>query len=97
MTKRKKLTKKELKEKQAKTLSNMKKNREIDSNCLRDLITKKLKWSETEKEKGLETIKVYQDKIKNFQNQIEIVKKQILRIEGMQIFIKQLLKEKEEK
>ena len=39
---KKRITRKELKKKQANTLKTMKKNREIDSKCLRDLINKKL-------------------------------------------------------
>ena len=87
--KSKKLTKKQIKEKQVKTLAKMKKNREIDSNCLRDLITKKFEWAQVERKKGL-------DMIKNHQDQINEIKKQIHRLDGMLIFIKTLLALKEE-
>lgn len=81
----KKQTRKELlKKKQTKTLKTMKKNREIDSKCLRDLIDKKLKWVVTEKQKGLDTIKNYNGKIQELQ-------KAVLRLEGIELFIKDLL------
>jgi len=87
---RKKITKEEIKEKKEKTLETMKKTRVIDSNCLRDLITDKLKWAKEEKEKGLNAIKSYQAKI-------DELKIQIHRLDGVIIFVNNLLAPKEEK
>ena len=87
---RKKITKEEIKEKKEKTLETMKNNRMVDSNCLRDLITDKLKWAKEEKEKGLNAIKSYQAKI-------DELKIQIHRLDGVIIFVNNLLAPKEEK
>lgn len=87
---KKRISRKKLKKKQEKTIKKMKLNRQIDSNCLRDLITKKLQWATTEKEKGLEAIK-------NHKSKIEELNKAVLRLEGIELFIKDLLIENEEK
>jgi len=87
MTK-KRISRKELKTKQQKTIIKMKENRQIDSNMLRDLITQKRKWAQSEKEKGLEMIKTYKTKIAELE-------KSVLRLEGIEIFIKDLLSPKE--
>lgn len=89
MTK-KKISREELKKKQTKTLKIMKLNRQIDSDCLRDLITQKLKWAIAEKEKGLEAIKSYKSKIFELE-------KAVLRLEGIELFINDLLKPIEKK
>jgi len=86
----KKISRKELKEKQEKTLAKMKKNREIDSDCLRDLLIKKLEWIKTEKTEGIKIIK-------NHQKIIEDIKRKLLRLEGVEWFLNDLFKEKEEK
>lgn len=69
--------KRKVSENQKKTIERMKEVRQIDSNCLRDLIAKKRQWIEAEKTKGLENIR---------QNQI-----QIHRLNGMLLFISDLL------
>lgn len=62
--------------KQEETLERMKKNRQIDSNNLRDIIKGKLDWAVKEKEKGERTKK-----------NIEI---QLHRLDGIILFIKDL-------
>ena len=76
--------------KMEKTLENMDRIRNIDSSRLRDLITLKEKWAKAEKEKGLEAIK-------NHEFKIEELNKAVLRLEGIELFIKDLLSEKDEK
>ena len=87
---KKKLNRKELKEKQEKTLAKMKKNREVDSNCLRDLLLKKIEWVKLQKAEGIKTIKQHQ-------KYIEEIKRKLLRLEGVEWFLEGLFKEKEEK
>lgn len=82
---KKKISRKDLKKKQEKTLEKMKKTRAIDSNMLRDLITNKLEWAETEREKGL-------DKIKRLKAEVTDSEKAVLRLEGVIVFINDLLR-----
>ena len=77
------MKKRKLTKKQEKTIENMKKNRAIDSDVLRNLIIQKLKWAEKEKQKGLDNIR---------QNQIQIYK-----LEGIILFIQSLLEDANEK
>jgi len=67
--------------KQKATLKRMKKNRQIDSNNLRNLIEQKQKWAVAERVKGL--------------RQIEALKAQVLKLEGIILFIKDLLEPEE--
>lgn len=62
---------------QKRVLKTMKKTRQIDSQVLRDLIQTKLKWAIIERKKGL--------------NQIENIKIQINKLEGIILFIQDLL------
>ena len=78
----KKIRKQIIKEKQEETIMKMKKRRQIDSDNLRIIIQQKLKWAEIEREKGLKII--------------EINKKEILKLEGIILFIKDLLEPNEE-
>ena len=73
--------KKELSKKQKRTLENVRKNRQIDSNKLRLLIVEKKKWAESEKKRGLE--------------QIQKIQVELLKIEGILIFIKDLTEPQE--
>ena len=67
---------------QEKTLQGMKDRRKADYIFLRDIVEKKLKWAENEKELGHKTI----------QN----VTKQILRLEGIILVLKELVEASEE-
>lgn len=69
--------------KQKETLKVMKKNRQIDSDSLRNIIEQKQKWAFTEKNKGLKNM--------------EELKIQIERLNGILLFIQDLLQPKEEK
>jgi hypothetical protein len=90
MTKRKKVDKREVKEKKrAETLSRMKKNRYIDSDNLREIIKAKLAWIEVELKKG-ELHK------KGLESQQDKLRTQMDRLEGMKIFIKDLLDPQED-
>jgi len=89
MTK-KKISRKELKNKQEKTIEKMKKNREVDSNNLRDLLVKKLEWVNLQKTEGIKTIKQHQ-------KYIEEIKRKLLRLEGVEWFLEDLFKEKDKK
>ncbi len=73
------------KAKMEKTLKRMEKTRQIDSDNLRDLIKQKLNWAIQEKVKGLK--------------QINNLKIQVARLEGIIFFINDLIKpsEKEKK
>lgn len=75
--------------KQEETLERMKQNRQIDSKRLRDIITEKSKWVEEEKKKG-ETVK------QELLQKMEILKHQMIRLEGIILFIKDLLEPQEE-
>jgi hypothetical protein len=74
----------EKKEKMAETLERMEQSRQIDSNRLRDIIIQKLKWVEEEKKKG-ETVK------QELLQKMEILKHQMIRLEGIILFINDLL------
>jgi hypothetical protein len=76
--------------KQEETLDRMKQNRQIDAVNLRDVIIQKLKWAEEEKKKG-ETVK------QELLQKMETLKHQIARIEGIIIFINDLLLPQENK
>ena len=65
------------KEKMKKTLRRMEKTRQIDSENLREVIKQKLAWSVKERQKGLDGI--------------ERTKIQIQRLNGIILFIKDLL------
>jgi hypothetical protein len=67
------------KEKQAKTLKDMKKRRKEDSIHLRSIIENKIKWANEERQKGLQSI--------------ETLKQQVLKLEGSIIVLNQVLKE----
>jgi len=82
MARRKKQTKKEIEEKQKKTIEVMKQNREADSIHLREILRDKLTWAMTEKQKALKAIENY--------------KQQAYRLDGVIIFLKELLIDKEE-
>ena len=69
--------KKKLNKKQEETIERMKKTRQLDNVNLRSLIEKKLKWAVVEKEKGIK--------------QAENLKIQIARLDGIILFIKDLL------
>ena len=77
----KKLKGKDKKVKQE-TLKRMEKNREIDSNRLRDILKNKLAWAIGERQKGIK--------------EIEKLKAQVLKLEGIVLFIQDLMKPKEE-
>jgi len=74
--------KRKITKKQKETLEKMKLNRQIDSNNLRELIKGKLDWAKKEKAKGESTI-----------NQVKI---QIARLDGIILFINDLLQSSEE-
>ena len=71
------MARKKISKKQEEIQKRMKKTRQIDSVNLRLIIEAKLKWVNTE------IIKV--------KNQIETIKTQITRLEGIQLFINDLL------
>ncbi len=74
---------KKQKERMQRTLDNMQQVRMIDSNNLREIIRQKLVWAMNEKQKGLKLI--------------EQTKQQVYRLEGIIIFIQDLLSPQEEK
>ena len=78
-----KKNKSKMTKKQKKTLETMKCNRQIDSNNLREIIKQKLIWAQQEKLKGLK--------------QIENVKIQVERLNGIILFVKDLLEPEKEK
>ena len=78
-----KVRKNKLKKKQKETISRMKETRQLDNANLRSLIEAKLKWAIIEKEKGIK--------------QIENLKIQTARVEGIILFIKDLLNPVEKK
>ena len=63
--------------KQKKILKRMKKTRQVDSNNLREVIKGKLKWVDVEIIKG--------------KKQIQTIKTQVIRLEGIKLFIEDLL------
>jgi hypothetical protein len=67
------------KEKQEKTLKDMKNRRKEDSIHLRSIVEAKLKWATEERQKGLQSI--------------ETLKQQVLKLEGSIIVLNQVLKE----
>lgn len=67
---------------QKRTLKVMKKNRQLDSDNLRNLIEQKRKWTLAERTKGL--------------NSIENLKIQVERLNGILLFIKDLIQPIEE-
>ena len=69
--------------KKEETLERMTKTREIDTQNLRNLIEKKLEWAENQRLEGLK--------------QMEALKTQVLRLEGIILFVKDLLQPKENK
>lgn len=70
--------------KQEKTLKQMKDRRKADYIFLRDIIAKKLKWAENEKQLGFKTLE-------NLESQKQNVSKQILRLEGIILVLKELV------
>jgi len=74
---------KKMNKKQKETLKRMKKNRQIDSNNLRGIIEGKLKWAKAEKKKG--------------ENAIKQIQFQVAKLEGIILFINELLMPPEEK
>jgi len=72
----------EQKKKMEETLDRMQKTRETDSKNLRTTIEAKLKWAEAEKAKGI--------------NALENIQKQILKINGAILVLKELLAPKKE-
>lgn len=74
---------KEKKAKMKKTLKVMEKTRQIDSDNLREVIKKKLEWAQNERKKGIESIKKLQV--------------QVNRLDGIVIFINDLLNPTEKK
>ena len=76
------ISKETLKEKQVETLDKMKENRYQDMVFLRDIINKKLVWALAEHKKGLENI--------------EEIKKQVTRLEGVILILKELANKKSE-
>jgi len=75
--------KRKMTKKQKKTLKTMKLNRQIDSDNLREIIRQKLVWAQQEKLKGLK--------------QIETTKIQVERLNGIILFVKDLLEPEEKK
>ena len=73
---------KEKKKKMKVTLKAMQKNRQYDSDMLRDLIAKKLEWAKIEQKKGLKLI--------------EDTKVQLHRVDGIILFINDLITPQEE-
>lgn len=78
------------KKKMDKTLEAMGKNRDKDSRILRDVIIEKLKWAIEETEKGNKAVNAHQEAI-------EKLKKQLLKLEGIILAYKEVLKPPEEK
>jgi len=66
-----------LTEKQKKTIKKMKEVRQIDSQNLRGIIKQKLEWAKNEKKKG--------------ETQLQSLKIQIARIDGIILFIQDLI------
>jgi len=66
-----------LTEKQKKTVEKMKEVRQIDSQNLREVIKQKLNWAKNEKKKG--------------ETQLQSLKIQIARIDGIILFIQDLI------
>ena len=71
------------KSKQEKTLQDMKERRASDYIFLRDIVIKKLKWAEKEKQLGYDTLK-------NLEIQKNSINQQILRLEGIILVLKEL-------
>lgn len=90
MTKKKKNRKEEQKKKQEATLKKMKKVRQLDSDNLRELLKGKRVWIELELKKG-ELHK------KGLETQLEKLKTQMDRLEGMKLLIEDLFMPSEEK
>lgn len=84
------MTKKKMTEKQEATLGRMKETREIDSVNLRETIKAKLDWAKAEKRKG-------EGQMKTLLTQMETLKYQIARLDGIVLFIEDLLKPQENK
>ena len=81
------MARKKLSKKQKETIKKMKKNRQVDSANLRVIIEGKLKWVNAEIVKG--------------KKQVQTIKTQVIRLEGIKLFIEDLLQppleKKEEK
>lgn len=84
------MARRKMTEKQEETLDRMKETREIDSINLRELIQSKLEWAKAEKRKG-------EGQMKTFLSQMETLKYQIARLDGIILFIEDLLKPQENK
>jgi hypothetical protein len=82
------MARKKMNEKQEATLGRMKETREIDAVNLRETIKAKLDWAKAEKRKG-------EGQIKTLVTQIETLKYQIARLDGIIIFIEDLLNPRE--
>jgi hypothetical protein len=84
------MAKKKMTEKQEATLGRMKETREIDSVNLRETIKAKLDWAIAEKRKG-------EGQMKTLLTSMETLKYQMARLDGICIFIEDLLNPKENK
>ena len=87
---------KEQKKKMEKTLKRMKKVREDDSMYLRDEMQKKLMWLNAERQKGVNGVKAIDAQKANLENQKQTLIKQILKIDGAIITLKDILDPKKE-
>jgi len=72
------------KDKMEKTLAKMDKIREDDNILLRDLLQTKLKFAVAERAKGLQAIEIHR-------NKIDLLKEQVLKLEGAIITIQGIL------
>jgi len=82
-------SKKAIAKKQKATLAKMKKTRQVDSANLREIIKAKLVWVELELKKG----EIHK---KGLEAQIERLKPQISQLQGIKLFINDLLNPQEE-
>ena len=94
--KKKRISRKELKEKQDRTLERMKETRKADSMFLRIQLENKLKWAQAEIEKGKKVIESNTTTIENCKKRTAETQIIINRLEGAIAVLKDVLKEKKE-
>jgi len=84
----------EKRERMERTLRRMEETRRNDDMYLRDVIKNKLEWAKTERQKGFDMIdglnKRLQEVIKDTENRISEINKQILKLDGIVLVLDEL-------
>ena len=90
----------EKREKMERTLRRMEKTRRNDDMYLRDVVKNKLDWAKSERQKGFDMIdglnKRLQEVIKDTENRISEINKQILKLDGIVLVLDELNEMKSE-